>query len=308
MNKLNNDIIEQETHNTFPNKSNELIKNLNNNQEIQYFIKNKIDSRNQTINSNPTLTKEEKEKLIWNFESFKKQTENNWALFQQYKSQPKEIFKKALQELLKRKIINPEKETLIKDTNDININLIWWDIVIELNDEEMNYFFWKWFNWITIPRCKIDWIKTSPIVIRKSNEKKEIVVNDELQHFYNKYLFNYPDTIKDIIWSALANETISQTINPRHWDTVDERKLFLSSMYSFWIISWDNEQTSKMMTFLKEQENNTKMYINQIVSEYLEYIDIARELKKSWIENYIDILASTPIERRKDLKRIYLNK
>jgi hypothetical protein len=64
MNKLNNDIIEQETHNTFPNKSNELIKNLNNNQEIQDFIKNKIDSRNQTINSNPTLTKEEKEKLI----------------------------------------------------------------------------------------------------------------------------------------------------------------------------------------------------------------------------------------------------
>jgi hypothetical protein len=64
MNKLNNEIIEQESHDTFSKKSNDLLKNLNSNQEIQNFIKIKIDSRNQTINSNPTLTKEEKEKLI----------------------------------------------------------------------------------------------------------------------------------------------------------------------------------------------------------------------------------------------------
>ena len=49
-----------------------------------------------------------------------------------------------------------------------------------------------------------------------------------------------------------------------------------------------------------------KMDLNMEVLTYLDKIDIAREMKESWIPNYTDILAITPIAKWDELKNLYL--
>ena len=290
-----------------PYKSNDLLKILNDSWDIQSFIENKINTRNSIIEQNSTLSKDEKNRIKQNYNSFKRQVENNEIILKKYKWRESEILKNIFQTLSQKRILRAEYNNWL-NSEDIKLSLIWWNIIIELPNEYIDKDFWESFQKITITECEIWWLKYSPIIIRRNCENKDLLISQELQHFYNKFLFNYTDTIKDIIGSALADKTIAQTILPTHWKTPNERKLYLSTIYSLWTISRKIENHHSFWSFLEGKENSTKLYLNEIARDHLDNLETARKLKNAWVENYTDILAVTPIEKRKDLEKIYLKK
>lgn len=279
-----------------------LHENLCKDQEIIELIDDKIKVWTSIVDSNPLITEDEKNSIKWNFQLFKKQVENNKLLFDKYHWNEWLFFRKILDKLSEKNMLNQDKKYSFENINDIKINFIWWDFVIEISDDEMNDFFWESFNWLTTPEVKIDGISIYPIVVRKNKEIKKEIIRHELQHFYNKFLINNFGKIEDF----LADETIAQTIWWSWWQSAEGWKTCLADCMSRWV---QNTNPHNDYTFWNRfnVRADRQIELNQQILYNLENVDVARELRDAWIENYADILAITPINKRKDLKKIYLS-
>jgi len=281
----------------------DILETLNSAEEVNNFVETKIETWNTIIDNNPLLSKEEKESAKKNFKKFKQQVDNNAILYEKYNSDAHDFINQILNELIDKKLLNKEAiESL--DEIDIDFSLIWWNIVIKLDVEDMNVIFWKCFWWLMAPVCNVDWIPCAPIFTRKWTKDTDLIINHELQHFYNIYLLNYPDSIDGIIWSKLVDETIAQTLCWSYWDTATEWKIKLAQLYSSWVHDFKNKNYA-FWNYIESQENATKIYLNQIILRYLDKVDVAWEMRDAWVENYADILATTPLEKRPELRDIY---
>ena len=283
---------------------NNLLESLND-LETQRFVENKINSRNNIIDTNPILSEDEKSKIKENFQLFELQVKNNRMLYDKYQWKELLFFRKILDKLSEKNLLNQNKKYSFENINDIKINFIWWDFVIEISDDNMDDFFWESFNWLTTPEIKIDGISIYPIIVRKNRENEAI--RHELQHFYNKFLIKHSDEIEKLLLNILADETIAQTIWWSLWQNAKDWKMFLAQCIAIWVQDWDPHNSYTFWNRFK-QNAGYQMALNQQILTNLDNIDIARELRDAWIENYADILAITPIDKRNELRNIYLNK
>ena len=286
--------------------NNDLLESLND-LDTQKFVENTINSRNNIIDTNPILSEDEKSKIKENFQLFELQVKNNRMLYDKYQWKELLFFRKILDKLSEKNMLNQDKKYSFENINDVGMSFVWWDFVIEISDDEMNDFFWESFNWLTTPEVKIDGISIYPIVVRKNKEVKNEIIRHELQHFYNKFLIKHSDETEEILLNFLADETIAQTIWWSWWQDAEDWKMFLVDCMSRWVQNWDPHNDYTFWNRFKVSADR-QIELNQQILANLENVDIARELRDAWIENYADILAITPIDKRSELRNIYLNK
>lgn len=282
-------------------KTADLFKNMNES-NVSDFIKNRLDTWNSLVDSNPLVTEDEKNSIKWNFQLFEQQVKNNKVLFDKYQWNECLFFRKILDKI-------PEKNTLNQTENidDVEMKFIWWNFIIEISDIDMDKYFWESFNWCTInrPGLEIDWIPIIPIIVRKNFKKKNEVIRHELQHFYNKFLINHSGEMEKLSLSYLADETIAQTIWWSWWQSAEGWKTFLAQCIASWVQDWDPHNSYTFWNRFNVRAGD-QMRLNQQILYNLENVDIARELRDAWIENYADILAITPISKWRDLRDLYL--
>lgn len=282
---------------------NNLLESLND-LETQRFVKNKINSRNTIVDTSTIIPEEAKSKIKENFQLFELQVKNNRMLYDKYQWKELLFFRKILDKLSEKNLLNQNKKYSFENINDIKINFIWWDFIIEISDADMDDFFWESFNWFTTPEIKIDWISIYPIVVRKNKEIKNEIIRHELQHFYNKFLIKHSDEAKEVLLNNLADETIAQTISWSWWQNAEDWKIFLANCISHWGQNWDPHNDYTFWNRFKVSADR-QIELNQQILANLENVDVARELRDAWIENYADILAITPIDKWSKLRDIY---
>lgn len=287
-------------------KTYDLFENMNES-EVLEFMKNKLETWNYLIDSNSLLSEEEKSKIKENFQLFEEYVKNNKALFNKYQLNQQLFFRKILEKLNDKNLLNKKNKYSFENIGDVEMKFEGWDIILEISDNDMDQFFWENFGWLTTPTIIIDWVSIYPIVVRKSEEKKDQLISHELQHFYNKFLIKSSDKLKDIVINSLADETIAQTIFPTFWITAQEWKSYLAQCLSSGSMNWDSHMSYAFWNRFNLNEVE-KMGLNMDVLVCLDKIDIAREMKEAWIPNYADILAITPLDKWDELRDFYLNK
>ena len=283
--------------------NNDLLESLND-LDTQKFVENTINSRNNIIDTNPILSEDEKSKIKENFQSFKKQVENNKLLFDKYQWNEKLFFRKILDKRAEKNLLNQTE-----NINDVEMKFIWWNFVIEISDTDMDKYFSESANWCTIdqPGLEIDWIPIIPIIVRKNFKEKYEIIYHELQHFYNRFLIKYSDEMGKLSLSLLADETIAQTISWSWWQNAEDWKRYLAQCITYWVQDWNPHNDYTFWNRFNVSADY-KIRLNQQILQNLENVDVARELRDAWIENYADILAITPLDKRSKLRNIYLNK
>ena len=308
MNHLERCSLQEKTMKTNINSqyNNDLLKPLND-LETQRFVENKINSRNNIIDTNTIIPEEEKSKIKENFQLFEQQVKNNKMLYDKYQWNELLFFRKFLDKLSEKNLLNQNKKHSLKNINDVKINFIWWDFVIEISDDDMDNFFWESFGWLTTPEIKIDWISIYPIVVRKNKERENETIRHELQHFYNKFLIKHSNEIEKVLLNNLADETIAQAIWWSLWQNAKDWKMFLAQCIAIWVQDWDPYNSYTFWNRFKLSTEN-QIALNQQIVTNLDNVDVARELRDAWIEDYSDILAITPIDKRNELRKYYLNK
>lgn len=299
--------------------------------EEQSETEKKIDQWNKLIVNNSLLSIEEKGKKlekIKNLEITSKNVKDIYMFFSKEQNWAKELFKK-IQNLEE----NPKWN--------ITMQLIEWIIVFFLNDKESlsNFETIKWNGCLESPKTIMGKSIKTIIINRigiKENKKRRLkdprlwvgysqediqkykntplkeiedgVLNHEIQHYNNDFLIDYEN--EERVLSAVQDEIIAQVVNPSGISS--DIALEISKIFALWISEgamnpgWVSSGYSHANRFYDWDMN--KYYKNQIfILENLdEWADIARKLKKTWIKEYADILAITPLTRRSKLENIYL--